>query len=738
MRPTQSTFRRNLGLLREQGFQAIESKSVDSFNRILRMHVELLSDYLKARSVYQVVIRQPTVIGLFGYESQVVYEICSSIEELIKRAFQVQNEEVIPWVAVGLIEALSIAVENDAYEVFNRIVTLIQRVFFFTFNIEDQQRRLRLLDRLARLMKEFGDYRLVATFLEEFPKRISTLSRYGKAFVLSLAQLIKESIDRCDLKIFHLLVECSTEILVPGLKHLNSDSDLLMLNLKLEHFNLSASEREHEVQQVERLKERVEFFRVVSETKKDMFFALGSWTLRRYDSAQLEPKQLQELFLTILPQLGGFEEITELYIKHLSDSADPYGWTMWEGSPREEIPGGAFRPTAENSVHEFYVLSAIRTLPTVPNEERLREALKRSSIGAALVEMSAAEIRKICTSMSSEPFKWRTVLPELEELPADTVQTKGAVAEKFQLFIEVWDRLLGWRRAQEEVDLLESDLSKESVEEFESGFRKAWNQASVFRALAKAYHFYQDRLADPDVPDTVKTTGYDKLDRKEWFIAGSSFTARSIGEHLGTSLGSYETREMFEQITSAIKPIVVATGQEARESLDIFINGIEDEDANSYILISSQEFDFEAKLYESGLFEHTRKFYGDQVFAHFVLGKYRNIPLVPIWIPGGGKKPSLVCADIRRLGMLHQYWIDTPGQEIGISVTKIGKLEAIGLLRENPKLKMNQAAQEESDEAAILRLRKSVHIKIRVRYSYSLNDDRRAIRIRLQKQNFSA
>ena len=736
MRTTESAFRRNLGLLREQGLQAIESKSIDSFKRILRRHVELVSDYLKARSAFQGGIRQtkPTMIGLLGYESQVVYEICSSIEELVRRAFQVQNEDVIPWMGVGLIEALSIAVENDAYEVFKRIAALIQRAFFFTFSVEDQTRRQRLLDRLTSLVKEFCDYRLVATFLEESPKRIPSLARYGVVLIQNNTQLIKETVDRRDLKSFSSLVDASTGILAPGLRDLGSD--LLSLNLKLEHFQLSASERKQAHEAADRLKEQIEFFRVVSQTKRDAFYALGSWAVRRYDNAQLEPKQFQEIFSRILPQLGDFEDVTSLYVRHLSDSADPYGWTMWETAERGEIQGGAFRPTSEKSVHEFYVLAAIRTLPSLPNDDRLRRTLKMSSISAALVEMTAVEIREICTSMSSEPRKWRTVLPELEEQPADTVQTNVAVTEKFQLFIEVWDRLLEWLRAQEENDLLESELSKESLEEFESHFRKAWNQASVFRTLAKGFHFYQDHLSDPNVPDTVTTVGFNKLERKEWFIAGNSYAARSIGENLGTNLGRHETTQLFEQITSAIEPIVVATPEEARESLDIFIDGIED--ASSYVLIASQGYDYEAKLYESGFFERTRKFDGDQVFAHFVLGKYRNLPLVPIWIPDGGKKPSLVCADMQRLGVLHQYWIDTPGREIEISVKKIGESEASALLRENPRLKTNQAGQEESDEDAIFRLRKSVHLKIREKYSYSLSEDRQAIRIDLQKQGSSA
>ena len=731
MRSAESSFGRSLALLKDQGLQAIEQRSVDSFTRILQRHIGFLGDYLKARSRFRVVMQQrkPTMIGLLGYESTIVYKICSSIEELLKRAFQLQNVDLIARAAAALVEALTLAIDSEALWVFRRILGLVQASYFLSFSIEDPAKRAAVIDRLSNSVEGFSNYYLVSIKLRESPKKVTSLSDYGKALVLTYNTLIKQAIDRSDNKAFSSFVEAAVGVASPGYRDIGGD--LQMAEVRLRLADSSGPDRKELEERVVRLRDEVEFFQVISRAKRDIFYCLGCWAVKRFDDNQLRTNQIQEIMGIILPQLGGFESLTELYIRHLSDSTDPFGWSLWEAQEAGKVRGGAYAQVSEDWIHEFYVLGAVRAMSGPANEDQLGAAIESTSMSSASLESAAAKIREVSASISSGSHKWSALLPEMEEHPTESEAPRNHAIGKFELLNELWQRMVSRRHAAEEINLLESDLAKDVLETFNSDFRKAWNEASVFRQLAKAYGFYEDHVTDQAVPDSVKRLRFDRLEQKQWFISGNSFAARSIGENLGNGFGGYETAQVFDAISTAIEPLRVETPQAAIEMLDGFIEAINQKEINSFALVTLLGYEFEMALYQTGQFERVRNVEGIEISARLFRGKYRNIPVIPISIPGRTKNPCLVCAHMRGLGTWQQYWAAMLGQEIEISVSRINEEKARTLLQENPGLRPDRPGQEETEAASILRLQKNVRIQISERFLFTVNKDRMAIRIDL-------
>jgi hypothetical protein len=100
----ESSLERSLSLLREQGLHAIDLHSSDSYRRVLFSHVDFIDLYLRARLRFRFGMLSSRITGsaFLGYESNVLYKISASIQELVRRAIQSQDVRLAGITAYGL------------------------------------------------------------------------------------------------------------------------------------------------------------------------------------------------------------------------------------------------------------------------------------------------------------------------------------------------------------------------------------------------------------------------------------------------------------------------------------------------------------------------------------------------------------------------------------------------------------------------------------------------------------
>ena len=728
----ESSFERSLALLREQGLRAIDLKSFDSYRRTLLKHADLIDDYVKAKLKFRVALQRQrvTLPAFLGHESTVVYKICASLEELVRKAFQFQNLEAASTTAQGLAEALANALDGNALNVFERVLDLFKLGFALAIRLEDSAKRMGVIERLSATIENFGSYRLVWAHFEKSDKAFEPLARYGQALIMTFAGVLKDAVDRRDVRAFSVLLGSLGSTMAEGPQ--DRASELLTINLRLRVPGLSETARVELGQKAGQLRVQIEFFRTLQRTKRTLLIGLGGWAVRRYKEKQLEADQLQAMVSSIFPYLGGFAELTELYLRQFLSDPDPYGWGLWQAEPQVATEGGLIDRTAGGLI-EFYVITAIRALSEpIQEEEALYSVIVEQSIPSSSLEMAAKEIAEVGASIATNPGTWRALLPELEGVMVSPSEA-AIPSEKFGLLDAFWANLVSRRRADEEQGLLDATLAHDTLALFSEEFKKSWSENSIFRGLAKAYSFYEDHTSDVNVPATVVQWGINRLEQKQWFVQQGAFAVRSIAENLGRGLAESETRQALEAITPTLTTVHATTSNQAKRILDAFIDWIDHEDIHSYILISVFGFDFEAALYKSDQFENIGSAEGGQLAPFKYRARYRRIPVVPVWIPGAEKRPAAICVPIRRLGVWRQYWSGAVGQELKINIDSIDEAAAETLLEANARFGIDESGQPYDHMEAVRRLRKTVHVQIWERFLYVVTTGHLAIRIEVQR-----
>lgn len=560
MAMTETSLERSLSLLREQGLRAIDLHSSDGYRRVLFSHVDFLELYLKARLKFTHGMRTSRVTGpaFLGYESNVLYKIIASIEELMRKAIQFRDPRITAVTGYALTQALTKTIDLDAHPVFVKLLDLIKLSLALAMNIEDSSKRKQAIEVLASALENFGSYNLVATHLDEAPKRLESLPRYGQALVASLNGILKEAVDRADIEVFSIAFDTLAAIIQEGYR--DRVGNLYVLELRLKRGQFSQSDRSELESQARHLREEVDFFQAVSEAKTELIYNLGGWTVKRYSEEKLTQDHTQTFMSRIFPYFSDFTELTKLHLKHFTQDSDSYGWGLLEAVP------GAFQ-ASKGWMTQFYVIAALRILKgalTDEVQERVYRTIENQTIPSSSLESAAAEIKGIGDSISADVPKWRILVPDLEEHMALSEEQ----ANRFDTLNNFWDELVSLRRQDEEQKLLDASISEDTRTQFAEELRKNWFDYSTFKKLAKAYGFFEDHTHDENVPDEVKPWGLSpRLEDKMWFVEENPFASKSIAESLGRGLGESETKHAFDAIASILEPVAANEPHQASFSL---------------------------------------------------------------------------------------------------------------------------------------------------------------------------
>jgi hypothetical protein len=84
-----------------------------------------------------------------------------------------------------------------------------------------------------------------------------------------------------------------------------------------------------------------------------------------------------------------------------------------------------------------------------------------------------------------------------------------------------------------------------------------------------------------------------------------------------------------------------------------------------------------------------------------------------------GTSPCGVCVPIREMGIWHQYWGSTLGEELAVGLTPIDETKAEGLLTEWSRRGQQAAEPVQNRGDAILNLRKKIIVHVSERFAYT-------------------
>jgi hypothetical protein len=711
----ESSLDRSLTWLREQGLRAVDAHSLDGFRRVLSSHVDLLALYLKARHKFRHGMQsyRLTNAAFLGYESNALYRINGSIEELIRKSIQAQDLRISGVAAYGLTGALAKALDSDAFRVFSKVLDIIKLSFALALNVEDATKRKQTVEIFASAVENFGSFNLVSTHLDEAADRMQSLPNYGKALISSLSGVLKETIDRDDVAIFSTILNTLAAALPEG--HRDRATELYSLELLLHRSNGAA--RAEIEKRTGRLSEEVDFFREVTSTRDRLIYSLGAWAVKRYDEKKLGPIRIQDFMARIFPWFPDFVSLTLLHAKGLTQSADSYGWSLWEAEP------SAFS-ASQGWLSKFYVIAAVRVLRDAPSDrdrDYVYRKIKEWVIPSSSLELALKEVQEISSLLLSELPKWKVLLPEIEGHTALSEERDEAAPDRYRFssVINFWEELLSRRRRDEERELLLTEISEHTKTQFSAVVKKNWVEYSLFRKLAIAYGFFEDHTSEPNVPVNVQPWGIQpQLQDKMWFVPDNQLASKSLAEHLGRSLGELETQVACDAIASLFEAVTVKNTEQGKHILDAFIDSISEEKIGSYVLFSIRGFDYATKLFDSDQFERLSRAPSGQESGLQILAKYRKVPIIEVWGMGTGTSPCGVCVPIREMGIWHQYWGDTLGEELAVGLTPINEAKAESLLSEWSRRGQQNSQLDQNRPEAILNLRKKIVVQVWERFSY--------------------
>ena len=727
MTTAESSLEKSLGLLRDQGFQAAEMQSANQFRRIIQKHIDLLGEYLAVRSRFRIVLgrRKPTMLGLLGFESQSLYAICRSLEELVRRAFQLRTEEIIVTAAYGLTQGQALALDYDALPVFERLLYLVQLCMSLSVITEDSTLRYRLLDRVCTSQQEFGRYRLEATHLENPQQLNQRLPEYGRGVILTFNPPLKLALDRGDSRAFLLALGAVGQTF--QMDAVDVGLDARSIEFKLENPSLKPGERADLESRHKLLIARTDFYRVVGETKTEMSYGLGGWATKVYEQGKLQPSGFQEVFAKVSALVGEFARLSALFIESDTQLRDRYGWSTWELEELGETRGAIVGWAGTRWLEKFYVLASVKLTPTPPDEQEIYRELVDKSVPASSIKSTLLVLNEIWAEIKNEAERWKVILPELGEQSAG--DNKNPADEIFERLSSFWAELLRTRSVDEERHLLQSVITPGTLKNFEADFRTAWKQNSPLRTIAKSYGFYFEDLIAEEVSPGVNKFGINLLEQKEWFIEGQGYAMRSVAEHLGKNLGESETALVFQKIISGLGIRVADNSREAKDILDVFLGTIPAGELDSSLIVSSVWYELNSEFYRSGNFEPSRIGEYRDNFGVSYRGRYKGVPIIDIWMPAESRVRSVVCGQLYRLGAWRQFWAGKKGDDLELSVELIDDAKAKALLQRNPKLALSHSGQILDEPSAILALQKRVHVQIWERFVFDVINSEVAIRV---------
>lgn len=699
-----NVLRKNLDLLRDQGFRAIDHASRNSCRQIFARHVDFLKEYLGERSLLGLKSKEDDVAaaGLLGRESSTLELILESLVELVSAAFRSEDVEIIGVAISSVIGAQFVALDNDELSVFQRFVSLTRDSLVRGMQVADPVRRSRLVKRIWEAEESVAQY-LEWHYLQGDLRGPDSLLNYVRAQIEATSAALKYALDN------GLVAEC--------------DSLLVSLNtlLSAEHIGGHA-----------------DFYQKVRDIKRAIEFGLGAWATKLYGEGRLSLERFFPVFAKVIDYLGDFYDLARLYLRVFSSGPQAMlAWASWE--IEEQPPGQAASIDLIPSwLKMFYVLSSLKVITEPPDIQRAYQLLnvELSSVEAVTVQMIIETTRTAAAEILETIERWSPLYAGLVQAEGVTRGQREVLEERIGWLTGAWEQVLERRRADEEEALLEAPVTVQIVESFRTKLLEAWADGGVLRRLAHAFQFYEDRTQVETNVGLVKF-GLNILESKRWFVPEAASALESVAENLGNNMADSESAAVFQKMIESVQPIEVNSSQEALEFLDVFIDSIHTGEIKECVAIVTTRHELLVQLLSSSKFEtvHSETHRGH--LGKALQGFYRGIPLVTIWVGSRHPPTGVLCGKMAQLGRWLQFPAEALGEQLHISVEMIDDAKARTLLLNNPGLRKSPTGGTLPEDDAVRSLRRKVHVQIWERFEYEPLHARAAIRIDFRQTTVS-
>ena len=686
--------RKNLELLREQGFRAIDQGAKERCREIFERHTDFLKEYLSERSRLGIKTSEQTAAlsAPLGRRPGALDVILNSLVELISAAFRPDRLAITAIAVSSSTSAQIIALNEDDLDVFKRIMQLRQRCLLLALRLGDSAQRNKLLKYAWEGEETVAQY-LEWHYLQGGLRDEKSLLGYADTEIQNAETVLKHALDRS-----------------------LTDEFMLLFDGMIRMYSSQA------------LGGDAQFYRRISEYKQAVAFGLGGWASKLYGDGKIALERYRPIFATVVSFLGDIGGVTRLYLKIKSSGLEgTLPWEIWEIEERPPGEAAALAPTPP-WLTLFYLLYCISTIGDAQiTDPNTLATLELRALDSATIQLAIQEIREAGERVTAQGSKWYPLFPGLLKVGGGTEQE--SVEHRVGVIIAFWEDLLSRKRTDEDELLVQAPLAPEALASFRAELSGAWLEKALLRKLACEFDFYEDRT-DEEAPAETPNFGLNLLESKQWFQSDNPWGLKSVAENLGTNLANSETAEVFGIMVEGTPRMVARSLDEGLGALDIFLDPLPPDRLRDYVILSTTGHELLVQLLSSPHFSTPRSQEDRKGLGRALQGFYRRVPLLGLWV-GRRRSPTLFCANMRRFGKWVQFQAGSPGEALSVSVEVIDEDKARDLLSNNPNVKATAERGALGTTEALRELRKKVHVQAWERFQFSILDAKSAIRIDL-------
>lgn len=645
--------------------------------------------------------------------------IKNDLRGAIDAAFKGKSDEVLRKVIFFPLSLALRALQEGNYYVFEQFLWWMGFSYQKSRERPGQREQRDTIELIATFFRDMSDYSIEPQFrYAATAEEIKRHAEFSRGVILVLSQLLKAAFDNRDLFGFRVFAE-TLSALFEGLRREGGEGDEELLRWRLQQGNVAPQEHE-EIQEKLDLARRVrQASAEVDRTRNEAFFGMGAWIVQKHLATEEGVTEVRSYcdVIRVSIEIG---PLTALYYdlskKRVGERV--FGWEAWimEEAPRRQVVSINF----DYYLSRFYVLKALEALRGVSHE------------AGAAIELPLNDDLEFLAGR--EDGELQRAIKEIEERK----EKLGPLVDSSQIdaipvFREILARAVARQKTKEADELIAAPLDTPKVRGFISNVVREWRRGAVVRAIVEGYG---NTKTGGEAPEGLGYYGFNVIDRKDVYVAGSRVHASDWGTEHGRSIAATENQLVMGLISKAIRERNVGRGRvDAVGQIDQAIRELSETHTPNVVILSSA-WHVATQLRQAESFRASEP---QGVGARDFVGFYRDIPVFQVH--GRGERGRVYTLDLKRLGTWWQYSPRRvfPDEEIvGVFSFYLRAYDEVGareLLRKRPKLATDSDTGQRLEAAEALRqLQQRVHLRILEQFEYRVDDSAAGIRMTLPRE----
>lgn len=691
--------------LRDAAVEAIRFGSTLNLNKALQTFLEISSSITTTFKFYGLNYDFKSSRQLFD-GPRTAYLFPMYFREVIEDAFKAGDTEMLKSILYFPRQLMEKAVEDSDHLFFKVGLELYQYSMGCCVRFSTKDRPISAQTILLHV-REFVDFNLTKKYIIGLLETNKTyiIEGYIKEILVTFNSFLKSSLFYPDVKAFKQTHQTFQELFKYSLREQNENADSLKWHLKHAQTDFDKAELQKKI----KIAEGLEYLdMILKNEQKIIILGTGAYINKLFVDKKVDLDTATSHVALLVPHLGSLDEFTKLFLAADKNNVPIfYGWDFWDDE--DDLTTVETRFSSDEWLYRFYCLFGLKMFDTARDADKVALPLEtdKSYFSSSGLDYVANKVASTCNEIKSSKdlYGWYLSSDDLSKLEGFVAYHKRGVEEY---------------KKREEIKLINAPIDDLKVSKFKDSFIKAWDDNTTLRKVFKEYNAFIDETSkDWDGKDN-NGLGYNKLERKDLFIAEPDSDFSSFGEHYGSSLGSSEDDYITKQIIETLP--VIEMGEEGLENkLVATIDTLKSRDYSpSVILVGGW------KAHE-GILSSTKfasKWALDTPYKNSAtfMGTFDGINVFETL--DRPNKSQIVVLDLNKVGSFKQLPTSTPGAHFSFSIELFSREKFDDLVTKHPEVLVDKDTRNNKDrEATFKEYQKLVHLRIFERLLFVAKDE---------------